>query len=101
MAHDLGVPVIPNYDTGPDAVELMAETAAMMGCDRLADRHQPAGRAVSLVQGFIPATIGGDPAAGDSGGMVSPPPPAEEKLSQPPDQPQPPVVEPEPVGHSS
>jgi hypothetical protein len=32
-AHDAGVPIIPVYDSGPDAVELIAETAATYGCE--------------------------------------------------------------------
>jgi len=34
-AHDMKVSVIPIYDTGPDATELMAENAAMLGCERV------------------------------------------------------------------
>ncbi|HEX8912717.1 MAG TPA: APC family permease [Humisphaera sp.] len=35
LGHDAGVPVIPVYDTGPAAAELLAESAAMYGCDRV------------------------------------------------------------------
>lgn len=35
MGHDAGVPIMPVYDTGPDAVVLLAETAAVYGCERL------------------------------------------------------------------
>jgi amino acid transporter len=33
--HDMGVSVVPVYDTGPDAAELMAENAAIYGCERV------------------------------------------------------------------
>ena len=67
LGHETGVPVIPVYDTGPDAAELMAENAAIVRLRARADRHQPAGRAVSPDQGSLPAAAGSDPAAGDSG----------------------------------
>jgi hypothetical protein len=35
LGHDAGVPIIPVYDHGPNAVELIAETAATYGCDRV------------------------------------------------------------------
>ena len=34
-AEPLGVPVLPVYDTGDDPAELMAEAAAINGCDRI------------------------------------------------------------------
>jgi nucleotide-binding universal stress UspA family protein len=33
--HRNGVPIIPMYDTGPDAAEMIAETAAINGADRV------------------------------------------------------------------
>lgn len=33
--HAMDVPVMPVYDTGPDAAELLADTAATYGCDRV------------------------------------------------------------------
>jgi hypothetical protein len=33
--HDMGVSILPIYDTGPDAAELMAENAAIYGCERV------------------------------------------------------------------
>jgi hypothetical protein len=33
--HEYGVPIIPMYDTGPNAPELIAETAAINGVDRV------------------------------------------------------------------
>jgi amino acid transporter len=35
MGHDMGVPVLPIYDSGPDAAELMAENAAIYGCEKV------------------------------------------------------------------
>ncbi len=35
LGHKYGVPIIPMYDTGPDAAELLAEHAALHGCDRV------------------------------------------------------------------
>lgn len=35
VGHELHVPVIPIYDSGPDAAELIAENAAVYGCDKV------------------------------------------------------------------
>jgi K+-sensing histidine kinase KdpD len=35
MGHEMGVPVMPVYDTGPDAALLLAETAAIYGCEKI------------------------------------------------------------------
>ncbi len=35
LGHDMGVPVLPVYDSGDDAAELIAEAAALTGCDRV------------------------------------------------------------------
>jgi nucleotide-binding universal stress UspA family protein len=35
LGHASGVPVLPVYDSGAEATELMAETAAIYGCDRV------------------------------------------------------------------
>ncbi|MGH7176687.1 MAG: amino acid permease, partial [Tepidisphaeraceae bacterium] len=35
LGHEMEVPVLPVYDTGPDAVELLAEAAAIYGCERV------------------------------------------------------------------
>ena len=45
--HDYGVPIIPVYDTGPNAAELIAENAAMNGVRPRADRLQPPRRAAT------------------------------------------------------
>ncbi|HUB25028.1 MAG TPA: amino acid permease [Tepidisphaeraceae bacterium] len=35
IGHELGVPVLPIYDSGPNPAELIAEAAAISGCDRV------------------------------------------------------------------
>jgi hypothetical protein len=35
IGHEMGVPVLPIYDTGDNAAELLAEAAAITGCDRV------------------------------------------------------------------
>ncbi|HSU68878.1 MAG TPA: APC family permease [Tepidisphaeraceae bacterium] len=35
MGHGMGVSVLPIYDSGPDAAELMAENAAVYGCEKI------------------------------------------------------------------
>jgi hypothetical protein len=35
MAHTAGVNILPVYDCGPDSAILMAENAAIYGCDRV------------------------------------------------------------------
>jgi hypothetical protein len=35
VGHELNVPIIPIYDSGPDAAELMAENAAIYGCEKV------------------------------------------------------------------
>jgi amino acid transporter len=35
LGHEMGVPVLPIYDSGSDPAELMAESAAISGCERV------------------------------------------------------------------
>jgi len=35
LGHEMGVPILPIYDSGDDATELLAEAAAVNGCDRI------------------------------------------------------------------
>jgi len=35
LGHQMGVPIIPIYDSGSDAAELVAENAAVYGCERV------------------------------------------------------------------
>ncbi len=49
--HSLGVPVLPIYDTGSDAAELMAENAAIYGCDRVLIGSSRQGVLYHLIKG--------------------------------------------------
>jgi hypothetical protein len=50
-AHAMGVPVMPVYDTGPDAAELLAENAATYGCDRVLIGTSRQGALYHLIKG--------------------------------------------------
>ena len=49
----MGVPIIPVYDTGQDAVELMAENAAVYGCERVLIGTSRKGALYHLVKGHF------------------------------------------------
>jgi len=51
MGHDMGVYVLPVYDTGPDAAELMAENAAIYGCERVLIGTSRQGALYHLIKG--------------------------------------------------
>jgi amino acid transporter len=51
IGHEMGVPVLPVYDTGPDAAELMAENAAIYGCDRVLIGTSRRGAVYHLIRG--------------------------------------------------
>jgi hypothetical protein len=51
LAHRMAVSVIPVYDTGPDAAELMAENAAMLGCERVLIGSSRQGALYHLIKG--------------------------------------------------
>jgi K+-sensing histidine kinase KdpD len=53
LGHDLGVPVIPVYDTGPNAEELLAESAAMNGVDRVLIGTSRQGALYHLIKGHF------------------------------------------------
>jgi hypothetical protein len=53
LAHEAGVPVLPVYDTGPDAVELMAENAAINGVDRVLIGTSRNGALYHLIKGHF------------------------------------------------
>jgi len=53
MGHDAGVPVIPVYDVGPDAAVLMAEHAAMYGCERVLIGTSRKGALYHLIKGHF------------------------------------------------
>jgi len=50
-AHEMAVPVLPIYDTGPDAAELMAENAAIYGCERVLIGSSRQGILYHLIKG--------------------------------------------------
>ena len=47
LGHEHGVPILPVYDSGADAAELMAETAAIHGCEQRADWNEPPRRCIT------------------------------------------------------
>ena len=51
MGHEMGVPVLPIYDTGPDAAELMAEAAAITGCERVLIGSSRRGTVYQFIKG--------------------------------------------------
>jgi hypothetical protein len=53
MGHEAGVPVIPVYDVGADAAVLMAEHAAMYGCERVLIGTSRKGALYHLIKGHF------------------------------------------------
>jgi len=53
MGHEKGVPVMPVYDQGPDAAELMAEAAAMNGCAKVLIGTTRKGALYHLIKGHF------------------------------------------------
>jgi hypothetical protein len=53
LGHEANVPVIPVYDTGPDAAVLMAENAAINGCDRVLIGTSRQGALYHLIKGHF------------------------------------------------
>jgi amino acid transporter len=53
LGHDAGVPVIPAYDTGPDAAEVMAENAAVNGVSRVLIGTSRKGAVYHLIKGHF------------------------------------------------
>jgi amino acid transporter len=53
LAHEIGVPLLPIYDTGQDAAELMAENAAMNGCDKVLIGTSRKGALYHLIKGHF------------------------------------------------
>ncbi len=51
LAHEIGVAVLPSYDTGYDAVELIAESAAIYGVDQVLIGTSRRGAFYRLVKG--------------------------------------------------
>ena len=53
VGHDLGVPIIPVYDTGSDAAIVMAENAAIYGCSRVLIGTSRKGAVYHLIKGHF------------------------------------------------
>ena len=53
LGHAAGVAVVPVYDTGPDAALLMAENAAIYGCDRVFIGTSRQGALYHLIKGHF------------------------------------------------
>ena len=53
LGHEYGVPIIPIYDSGPDAAELMAENAAVYGCDKVLIGTSRRGALYHLIRGHF------------------------------------------------
>jgi amino acid transporter len=53
LGHAAAAPVLPVYDVGPDAAVLLAETAAIYGCDRVLIGTSRQGRLYRLIKGHF------------------------------------------------
>jgi amino acid transporter/nucleotide-binding universal stress UspA family protein len=53
LAHQAGVPILPVYDSGPDAAELIAENAAVFACDRILIGTSRRGALYHLIKGHF------------------------------------------------
>lgn len=53
LAHGFGVPILPVYDMGYDAAELMAETAAIYGCTKILLGTSRKGALYHLIKGHF------------------------------------------------
>jgi hypothetical protein len=53
LGHEYNVPVLPIYDSGDDAAILMAEAAAMCGCDRILIGSSRQGALYHLIKGYF------------------------------------------------
>ena len=82
LGHAAGVPVVPIYDSGPDAAELMAENAAVYACDKVIIGTSRQGALYHLLRGhfqrrleaILPPEI---PVEVVNPSEVPPPPPSE------------------------
>jgi hypothetical protein len=57
LGHSMGVPILPVYDTGTDAAELMAENAAIYGCERVLIGTSRQGALYHLIKGRFQARL--------------------------------------------
>ncbi|HEY8747574.1 MAG TPA: universal stress protein [Tepidisphaeraceae bacterium] len=53
LGHEMGVGIIPIYDSGPNAAELMAENAAVYGCDKVLIGTSRQGALYHLLRGHF------------------------------------------------
>jgi hypothetical protein len=53
LAHEIGVSILPVYDVGPDSAELIAEAAAIYGCERLLIGTSRQGALYHLIKGHF------------------------------------------------
>jgi hypothetical protein len=53
LGHQMGVPIVPIYDSGSDAAELVAENAAVYGCDRVLIGTSRQGALYHLIRGHF------------------------------------------------
>ena len=97
LGHDAGVPIICIYDSGPDAAELMAENAAVYGCDKVIIGTSRQGALYHLIRGhfqqrleaILPPEIPVEVmSAEEAESTSSEPPPPPPKASEPPPAPQ-------------
>jgi amino acid transporter len=57
LGHQLGVPILPVYDSGDDAAELLAEAAALTGADRVLIGTSRQGALYHLIKGSFHARL--------------------------------------------
>lgn len=57
IGHELGVSMLPIYDTGSDAAELMAENAAIYGCDKILIGSSRRGAIYQVIKGSFQRTL--------------------------------------------
>lgn len=53
LGHEMGVAILPVYDTGPDAAVLMAENAAIYGCQKVLIGTSRQGALYHLIKGHF------------------------------------------------
>src|SRR5207302_4749940 len=59
LGHQIDVPVLPVYDTGPDAAELLAENAAIYGVERVLIGTSRQGALYHLIKGHFQRRLEG------------------------------------------
>jgi amino acid transporter len=96
-AHDMKVSVIPLYDTGPDAAEMMAENAAMLGCEKVLIGTSRQGALYHLIKGTFQQRLESILPPEIPVEVITPQKAEEAKRLMPPHTPTPP--EPEPLVH--